>query len=665
MSTVSLKSITARCRERYDNLSGRVKNLFLRRPVDLPDNFAYATAGHGPGIRRFEIIKRDSFEDPGSSGVTRFFASSEIKNPDEVDPALVTEKENLIIKLTDAVKPKKWQVAALIAAYVIPLILVLPPLLGSMTLLPFGLIPGVLFHAIYEAVRSAQQKHYFKQVKINQPEDRQAFVQALLNFEQMGEDVSRLYRYFTVKLKAGLLPIREAVRFIEEYKRRDEKSDLDKLAAAAAAHYSALSGKVNSQTPAAKYLSEILEELKKETNEKYEASIKPDIGKSFGSIGEALNGLKRLLSALKNPLVSPDNQKEIKREAERLALGLRLIVEGKKRYILFPKENSGRTFRHAEPLGGGSGGEVYRAWDLEAGVMRAVKIFKTNGDPVQDTARAQREIEVLTKLDNEHIIKILDSGVTMYGNQFAVYPLMELTLDKIIEKQPPDARGAAQYALQMLEGLKAAHAEGVAHRDLKPANIFVDEKEDALVIFDFDLAKDIWGAITSANTQRATQLMRTRVPLIGTDAYRAPEFMIFSYLGKKGLLSEENEIEAWLFKNDIYAAGCILYEMLTKIDPFKIGAGKRSYRDYAINIYDYLEEVDRMLQRGKTAQKIAAKLIAKQKAPPIDRRNIPRRLFKIILKAIAYDPQDRYQSVDDFIKDLNKYLKPFLRKMAA
>lgn len=581
--------------------------------------------------------------------------SAKIEEHAEIVQGLITEKENIIINLLVIGKTKKWHATTIALAYLVPPVLAL---FSSMIFLPFSLLPGLFIHGIYEAISYARRKHCYKETNINDPNHREAFVHALRNLE-VGEDLTGAYKLFSVKLRVYLSVLKGAIEFIEEYKKRNEESDIDELSAAAEHHYSSLtSGRINSETVARENLIEIRNELIVITNKKYDTEIRPLVGKRYkrANIGNALSSLGRLLRALKNPLVSSDRQQAIKNEVERLAAGLGLILEGdtaqgRKKYILFPNE---------KPIGEGGSGEVYKAWDLEEGAERAIKIFKINGDPPQNSAAA-REIQILMGLEDNHIIRIFSYGQTKSGRLFAVYPLMNLTLKEIISEQTLTAKKAAEYTLQILAGLRTAHLTGIAHRDMKPANVYVTqpvdpetlEKKDLVIISDLDLAKDIRGGITSIETQQITRQMSTRAPLIGTDQYRGPEFPIFSYLTKKGILKEEKDIETWLFQNDIYAVGCMLYEMMTNTTPFQ----DSDYATYAINPYENMEAITTMHENGIVGKEIARRLISKKKSPPLEREKIPRPLFKIILKALAYNPCDRYQSVDQFAEDLGKFLK--------
>jgi serine/threonine-protein kinase len=205
------------------------------------------------------------------------------------------------------------------------------------------------------------------------------------------------------------------------------------------------------------------------------------------------------------------------------------------------------------PLGAGGMGEVYRAKDTKLGRDVALKILPASftNDP-ERVARFRREAQVLASLNHPHIAQIYgldESG----GTQFLILELVDgESLDKRIGRGPIPVDEALGITRQIAEALEAAHEKGIIHRDLKPANIAVTI-DGQMKVLDFGLAKaleTVSGSSDSINSPTITSpAMMTGVGVIlGTAAYMAPE-------QAKGRAADK--------RSDIWALGCVLYEMLT------------------------------------------------------------------------------------------------------
>ena len=202
-------------------------------------------------------------------------------------------------------------------------------------------------------------------------------------------------------------------------------------------------------------------------------------------------------------------------------------------------------------IGAGGMGEVYRAHDAKLGRDVALKVLPEAfaRDP-ERMARFQREAKVLASLNHPNIASIY--GLEDSGTKHAL--VMELvegpTLADHIKQGPIPIGEALPIAKQMCEALEYAHERGIVHRDLKPANVKVT-KDDAVKVLDFGLAKAIEGDAASIDIATSPTISRMATlagVLLGTAAYMSPEQAKAKPVDRRA---------------DIWAFGCVLYEMLT------------------------------------------------------------------------------------------------------
>ncbi len=220
----------------------------------------------------------------------------------------------------------------------------------------------------------------------------------------------------------------------------------------------------------------------------------------------------------------------------------------------------GQTLAHysiVERIGKGGMGEVYRAKDQKLGRDVAIKVlpeeFARDADRV---ARFQREARLLASLNHPNIAAIHgleESGKT----NFLVMELVEgQTLADRIKAGAIPIEESLKLALQIAEALEAAHEKGVIHRDLKPANIKVTP-DGKVKVLDFGLAKAFVGEqaeLNSSNSPTLSDMATQQGVILGTAAYMPPEQARGKPVDKRA---------------DIWAFGCVLFEMLTGQIAFK------------------------------------------------------------------------------------------------
>jgi serine/threonine kinase PknH len=247
-------------------------------------------------------------------------------------------------------------------------------------------------------------------------------------------------------------------------------------------------------------------------------------------------------------------------------------------------------------VGRGAMGEVYRAHDTVR--QRMVALKRLPADVVRDrsfTARFRRESELVARLREPHVIPIHGVG-EIDGRLYIDMRLVEgVDLATLLQRDGPLAPSRAVDVLaQVASALDAAHREGLVHRDVKPSNVLVDGSggRDFAYLIDFGVARDKDGAKLTASGA-----------LVGTAAYMAPER--FSGGGDHRV--------------DVYAAGCLLHEMLTGEQPFP--------GDLPAQIYAHLH---RPPPRPSAA------------ATPV-----PAGLDAVVARAMAKDPAARFASAGE------------------
>ncbi len=266
-------------------------------------------------------------------------------------------------------------------------------------------------------------------------------------------------------------------------------------------------------------------------------------------------------------------------------------------------------YRILEQIGAGGMGVVYRAHDERLDRDVALKVLPF-GALADDSARKRfrKEALALSKLNHPNIATVHDFD-TQEETDFLVEELIPgLSLSEMLISGPLPELEIINLGSQLCEGLAAAHEHGIIHRDLKPGNIRVTP-DARLKILDFGLAKILRTAATS-DTDATASLTETQ-QVSGTVPYMAPEQLLNEKLNAR---------------TDIWAAGCVLYEMATSRRPF-LGSGPAL--------------IDAILHQQPAA-------------PSKLNRNLSPGLEAIILKCLDKDPALRYASARDVAVDLHR-----------
>jgi serine/threonine protein kinase/Tol biopolymer transport system component len=255
-------------------------------------------------------------------------------------------------------------------------------------------------------------------------------------------------------------------------------------------------------------------------------------------------------------------------------------------------------YRIERELGEGGMATVYLAHDLKHDRKVAIKVLKPELAAVIGADRFLREIKTIASLQHPHILGLIDSGESG-GTAFYVMPFVEgeSLRDRLArEKQLPIA-DTLRIAGEVASALDYAHRHGVIHRDIKPENILLHD--GSALVADFGIAL----AVSAAGGTRLTQTGLS----LGTPHYMSPE----QAMG-------EREITA---ASDVYALGCVTYEMLVGEPPFT----------------------------GPTAQAVVAKMMTDDPRPPSElRRTVSLQLDAVVLTALERLPSDRYATAAAF-----------------
>ena len=265
-------------------------------------------------------------------------------------------------------------------------------------------------------------------------------------------------------------------------------------------------------------------------------------------------------------------------------------------------------YRILEQIGAGGMGVVYRAHDERLDRDVALKVLPA-GTVVETVARKRFHKEALTlsKLNHPNIATVHDFD-TQDGTDFLIEELIEgLSLDTMLASSCLSEKEIIHLGSQLAEGLAAAHEHGVIHRDLKPANVRVTP-DARLKILDFGLAMILRG---DASPTAVTESLSETKGFVGTLPYMAPEQLLGSKLDAR---------------TDIWATGCILYEMATGRRPF-LGSGP-ALSDAILH------------QPLPTLSKLNPKISAALEA--------------VIQKCLDKDPEKRYLSAREIAVDLRR-----------
>lgn len=261
-------------------------------------------------------------------------------------------------------------------------------------------------------------------------------------------------------------------------------------------------------------------------------------------------------------------------------------------------------FELIEQVGQGQFGVVWRAWDRRLNRQIAIKVPRWEELSGQDREMFQREAEAAASLEHPHIVRVYEVSNEDNRRYIVSQFIHGVTLAQALKTQSYSWKQIAELLAKVADAVHFAHERHIIHRDLKPGNILIDSKSEPFVT-DFGLAKREVGEIT----------ITAAGAILGTPAYMSPE-------------QARGDSRHTDRRSDVFSLGVILYEML---------AGTRPFNGPGMTLLWQIESTAPSLPRSH-------------------KKDVPRDLETICLKAMEKAPEKRYQTAAELAADLRRFV---------
>ena len=282
-------------------------------------------------------------------------------------------------------------------------------------------------------------------------------------------------------------------------------------------------------------------------------------------------------------------------------------------------------------LGSGGMGAVYLAEQSHPMQrMVALKMLKMSVANPQMLARFAMEYQMLAKMNHANIASVLDAGVWEQRPYFTMEYVDGMPMDQYCNEEGLGLQQRLDLFIQACEGVAHAHHKGIIHRDLKPINILVEmsERSARVKVIDFGIAK----TLEHAGFQKGQLVITRAFQIMGTPPYMSPEQMD----GSTGKLDT---------RADIYGLGAVLYQLVTGKPPFDANRLASASLSEKIKIIHH-----------EVPPKPSSFSQNMQNRRPLGLKKLTRELDWIILKALSKNPTDRYQTVQEMIEDIHRFM---------
>ncbi|WP_193213143.1 serine/threonine-protein kinase [Luteolibacter marinus] len=291
-----------------------------------------------------------------------------------------------------------------------------------------------------------------------------------------------------------------------------------------------------------------------------------------------------------------------------------------------------------ERIGEGGFGVVWRA-EQRVPITRnvALKVIKAGMDTREVLARFEAERQVLAMMDHPNIAMVLDAGATRAGRPYFAMELVQgVPITRFCKQADMEIPGCLALFLEVCAAIQHAHQKGIIHRDIKPSNVLVSGRHGRPVVkvIDFGIAKAIQGKLADRS------LVTRSGQFLGTPVYMSPE-----QADRGG-----QDIDT---RSDIYSLGILLYELLAGVPPYEKGLLESAGDDEVCRM---IREVDPVRPSARSATIAGPRARSGEVGETPRRRDIEPDLDWIVMKAIEKDRGRRYESVDAFAGDIQRFL---------